>query len=117
MMTFYYMVGLMVKALSDLSDLDVGRVQKMIAVDNLCAESGIGSHYGQLVMLGYKVGDISHIICSLSSVPHTVTGRLIYVQEYAPKKHETISLASPNEKFVLKRRCDISQASLSMTTD
>ena len=70
MMNFYYMVGLMVKALSDLSDLDVGTVQKMIAVDNLCAESGIGSHYGQLVMLGYKVGDISHIICSLSSSPY-----------------------------------------------
>jgi len=30
-----------------------------------------------------------------------------YLQEYAPKKHETISLASPNDKFVLKRRCDL----------
>ena len=99
----------MVNALSDLSCLDVGTVQKMIAVDNLCSESGIGSHYGQLVMLGYKVTDISHICFAHLNI----TGRLI--QEYAPKKHEIISLASPNEKFVLKRRCDRLQASLTVT--
>jgi len=63
----------MVNALSDLSDLDVDTVQKMIVVDNLCAESGIGSHYGQLVMLGYKVdyaGKLS--IYSFTALPNNL---------------------------------------------
>lgn len=47
----------MTGVVSDLSGCDISTAKQMVELDNNCAEFGVGSFYGQLTILGYKVED------------------------------------------------------------